>query len=86
MTQENPTKRPTIDEVVRRFRNLRDSYSRRKLRSRIIMKDMGNLSTSACLTLSLEPPSGFARHWWNRVGYTLRGIPPLPARPRRTFM
>ncbi|OCH90194.1 hypothetical protein OBBRIDRAFT_826068 [Obba rivulosa] len=36
MVQDDPSKRPTIDEVISRFAELRKSLSRRKLRSRLV--------------------------------------------------
>jgi hypothetical protein len=39
MVQDNPSKRPTMDEVVRRFDVIRRGLSSWKLRSRIIPRD-----------------------------------------------
>ncbi|KAJ3005556.1 hypothetical protein NUW54_g4286 [Trametes sanguinea] len=38
MMQEDPEKRPTIDEVVQRFHSLHDTLTTRKLRSRVVHK------------------------------------------------
>lgn len=39
MVQDDPGKRPNIDEVVARFQRIHDSLSRWRLRSRMIYRD-----------------------------------------------
>lgn len=39
MVQDDPSKRPTIDEVVARFEKLRKALPWWKLRSRLVRKD-----------------------------------------------
>jgi hypothetical protein len=86
MTQEEVTKRPDIDAVARRFHILLDSFTKCKLRSRLRLRKDADPDTVEALSLLIDPPSGFVRHWWNRIGYNWRGIPPLPTRSRRPFM
>lgn len=61
MVQDDPTKRPTMDEVVTRFREIKNKLSTWKLRSRIARKN------------ELWPVTAFrtVRHWYWTVGYTL---------------
>lgn len=44
MVQDDPDKRPTIDEVVERFDNIRASLSAWKLRSRIVHRKDSNIA------------------------------------------
>lgn len=39
MIQDDPVKRPKMDEVVHRYGVIRDALSTRKLRSRIVWRD-----------------------------------------------
>lgn len=39
MVQDDPTQRPTIDEAIRRFSEIRKTLSWWKLRSRLVQKD-----------------------------------------------
>ncbi|KAJ7147612.1 hypothetical protein C8R43DRAFT_889589 [Mycena crocata] len=68
MTAEDPSKRPTINAVVDRFDEVRRALSAWKLRSRPIP-----LKESRWATLYHAIP-----HWYRRIGYILRGIPPVP--------
>ena len=72
MVQEDPTKRPTMDEVVTRFAEMRKKLSTWKLRSRMVRKNEIWL-IAAWRTVS---------HWYRTVGYVLTrkaAIPePLP--------
>ena len=68
MTVEKPEERPTMEEVVRRFEEIRKGLSSWKLRSRVI-----NRSDWALF--------GFFRffaHWRRRVVYIVKRIPPIP--------
>jgi hypothetical protein len=68
MVQDDPTKRPSIDEVATRFSVIRKKLGTIKLRSRIgrrtelfgLVRDLAHIFTSA--------------------RYILQGIPPIPAR------
>jgi hypothetical protein len=59
MVQNEPTKRPTMDEVVTRFSDIKSKLSTWKLRSRIARK------------YELWPVTAWktARHWYRTVGY-----------------
>jgi hypothetical protein len=61
MVQNDPTKRPTMDEVVTRFSGIRGKLSSWKLRSRIARKN------------ELWPVTAWrsVRHWYRTVGYVL---------------
>ena len=61
MVQNDPTKRPTMDEVVTRFSQIRGKLSSWKLRSRIARKN------------ELWPVTAWrsVRHWYHTVGYFL---------------
>jgi len=68
MVQEDPQKRPTIDEVVRRFHEIQGRLSMWKLRSRLAKEN--------------EPIiSGVFRsfaHWTRQVGIIVKRVPPIP--------
>jgi hypothetical protein len=59
MVQTNPTKRPTMDEVVARFSEIRGKLSLWKLRSRIARKN------------EFWPVTAWksVSHWYRTVGY-----------------
>ena len=61
MVQTDPTKRPTMDEVVTRFSEIRGKLSAWKLRSRIARKN------------ELWPVTAWksVSHWCRTVGYVL---------------
>ncbi|VDC04965.1 unnamed protein product [Peniophora sp. CBMAI 1063] len=66
MTQEDPSKRPKIDEVVERFAEIRASLSEKKLRSRV--KDR----------LTQYPAFFGLRFRLRRLRLSLGGISPIP--------
>ncbi|KAL1746522.1 kinase-like domain-containing protein [Schizophyllum fasciatum] len=68
MVQNDPAKRPTMDEVVERFNKILGSLSTWKLRSRL-RKEGDCAPHSAYLSIV---------HWRRRLGFILRGIPALP--------
>jgi hypothetical protein len=68
MTQVDPMKRPTMDEVVSRFANIRASLNVWTLRSRIAPR--GEFFVA---TVWRAVP-----HWKRRIGYMLRGLPAIP--------
>ncbi|TFK74319.1 hypothetical protein BDN72DRAFT_81440 [Pluteus cervinus] len=71
MVQDDPTKRPTIDEVVTRFDKICKELSSWKLRSRPIPR-RGTIS------------KGLRRHidhWKRRLDYIKQDVPPIPLRP-----
>ncbi|EGN92979.1 hypothetical protein SERLA73DRAFT_190357 [Serpula lacrymans var. lacrymans S7.3] len=68
MVQDDPAKRPSMDEVVIRFEKLRQELSTWKLRSRVIDKE--NDDTMGFF--------GGLTHWTRRVSFMIRRIPPVP--------
>jgi hypothetical protein len=61
MVQDDPTKRPKMDEVVTRFREVKDKLSTWKLRSRIVRHD-------EIWPLAVYRSVG---HWSRTLGYVL---------------
>ncbi|KAJ6629435.1 hypothetical protein B0H10DRAFT_1776589 [Mycena sp. CBHHK59/15] len=70
MTLTDPQKRPKIDEVVSRFEAIVSGLSSWKLRSRVRKKS----------DFYLDIPE-IAKHWYRRIGYIIRRVPPIPVRP-----
>ncbi|KAF8836451.1 hypothetical protein BDN67DRAFT_974164 [Paxillus ammoniavirescens] len=68
MVQDDPSKRPTMDEVVARFEGIRRALSRSKLRSRVVSKDESRFDAVF---------RGIA-HWTRRMRFVIRRIPPVP--------
>lgn len=68
MTHDDPSKRPTMDEVVERFEIIRNGLGSSKLRARVVKtKD--------------SPIAGFFRalgYWNRRVDFAVSGTPPIP--------
>ncbi|TFK74345.1 hypothetical protein BDN72DRAFT_813283 [Pluteus cervinus] len=73
MVQDDPAKRPTIDDVVVRFEEICKGLSSWKLRSRPTPKKE--------LVFYIIPR--VCRHWIRRVGYVVRRIPPIPSQRAR---
>ncbi|KAF9230285.1 hypothetical protein BU15DRAFT_91146 [Melanogaster broomeanus] len=68
MVQPDPTKRPTMDQVVARFDRIRRGLSRWKLRSRVVDKEEA----------VLERVTRTASHWTRRIMLVARGVPAIP--------
>ena len=69
MVERDPSKRPTMDEVMERFHAIRSNLSSWKLRSRVVDKEESLLD-------------GVVRgtsHWMRRVKFMSRGVPAIPA-------
>jgi hypothetical protein len=68
MVQEDPTKRPTMVEVVARFAEIRSKLSTWKLRSRMARKN------------EIWPVAVWrtASHWYRTIGYVLSRKAPIP--------
>jgi hypothetical protein len=68
MVQEDPTKRPTMDEVVFRFAEIKGKLTTRKLRSRMSRKN------------EIWPVTAWRSvgHWYRTVGYVLARKAALP--------
>ncbi|KAH7920628.1 hypothetical protein BV22DRAFT_1097836 [Leucogyrophana mollusca] len=70
MVRDDPNKRPTMDEVVSRFDEIRKGLGNWKLRSRVVDKEEGAVS-------GLFRGAG---HWARRVKFIAGGVPAIPAR------
>ncbi|KIJ16754.1 hypothetical protein PAXINDRAFT_168241 [Paxillus involutus ATCC 200175] len=68
MVQKDPSKRPTMDEVVERFDAIRAGLTMWKLRSRVINK-RENL---------LEGVVRGTSYWMRRIGFVAMGVPAVP--------
>lgn len=71
MIQSDPSKRPTMDEVIARFDDVRRGLSRWKLRSRVVdhEEDM------------IEKLIHTTSHWRRRISFVVRGVPAIPKLP-----
>lgn len=70
MVQDDPKKRPNMDEVVARFETIRASLSSWKLRSRVVpRKDM-----------FYHGIIHGAKHWIRRIGFVVKRVPPIPGK------
>jgi serine/threonine protein kinase len=67
MVQDDPTKRPTIDEVVTRFAEIQKGLSSWKLRSRVIGKREWPYL-----------PQRIVGHWYRRIRSIILRVPALP--------
>jgi hypothetical protein len=68
MVQEDPTKRPTMDEVVSRFSEIKNTLGTWKLRSRFARKNEMWVVT-AWRTVG---------HWYRTLGYVLARKAAIP--------
>ncbi|KAF5376396.1 hypothetical protein D9757_008690 [Collybiopsis confluens] len=75
MTQDDPTKRPRMSEVVSRFAEIRKSLSWWKLRSRVSNKRI------PLIFHRLYSPF----HWIKQLSYIIRRIPAIPDYTRATL-
>lgn len=71
MVQKDPSKRPTMAQVVQQFDTIRAGLSERKLRSRVVDK-----GESAYHNITRG-----ASHWIRQIGFIARGIPAIPKYP-----
>ncbi|TFK74300.1 kinase-like protein [Pluteus cervinus] len=71
MVQDDPVKRPTIDEVVTRFQEICKEQTSWKLRSRPAPRRRENIFKAIPHQLG---------HWTRRIGYIARRIHPIPSR------
>jgi len=67
MTAEDPARRPTIDDVIERFKSIRKRLSSWKLRSRLLRVSDSRLSIYSIA------------HWYLTIGYVLGRLPPIPS-------
>jgi hypothetical protein len=70
MVQDEPAKRPTMDQVVERFSRVRSDLTNSKLRTRIPDRDEGAFKA---LYRGLS-------HLGHRAQYTISGLPAVPSR------
>jgi hypothetical protein len=68
MVQEDPMKRPTMDEVVTRFSGIKNKLRTRKLRSRLARKK----------EMWLVKVWRTVGHWYRTVGYVLSRKAAIP--------
>jgi len=68
MTNPDPLKRPTMDEVVSRYREIQQGLSSWKLRQKVVRSDEIFLTTIFKST----------RHLGRTMMYIVKRIPPLP--------
>jgi hypothetical protein len=61
MVQDDPTRRPKMDEVVSRFLEIKNKLSTRKLRSRLVRRN------------EIWPVAAWRTvgHWYRTIGYVL---------------
>ena len=71
MVQTDPSKRPTMDEVVERFETIRGGLGKWKLRSRVVDSDQS----------VLERTFGAAWHWVRQLEFVVRRLPSVPRPP-----
>ena len=71
MVQKDPSKRPTMDEVVQRFAAIKPGLSTWKLRSRVVSKGE---KTYHSVTRGTS-------HWMRQIGFIARGISAVPTSP-----
>lgn len=71
MVQTDPSKRPTMDEVVERFETIRLSLGKWKLRSRVVDTDQSKL----------EGIFSAAWHWLRQFEFVMRRLPAIPRPP-----
>ncbi|KAJ7129849.1 kinase-like domain-containing protein, partial [Mycena crocata] len=69
MVAEDPAKRPTIEEVIKRFSLIQNGLSSWKLRSRVVKAEDQNTVFHRSIA-----------HWYHRIGYILRRVPAVPKR------
>ncbi|KAL0952417.1 hypothetical protein HGRIS_006691 [Hohenbuehelia grisea] len=72
MVQDDPSKRPTMDEVVKRFDGIRASLSSWTLRSRVARQNDSPLVI----------PFLLLTHWRRRLTYIVKRVPALPSPPK----
>ncbi|KAH0828135.1 hypothetical protein J3R83DRAFT_3810 [Lanmaoa asiatica] len=71
MVQKDPSKRPTMSEVVQRFDAIRVGLSSLKLRSRVVDKGEN----------AYHSVTRGTSHWMRQIGFITRGIPAVPTSP-----
>ncbi|KIK41252.1 hypothetical protein CY34DRAFT_806284 [Suillus luteus UH-Slu-Lm8-n1] len=72
MVQNDPSKRPTMEQAVEQFDTIRQSLSTWKLRSRVTARDEG----------PLEHMYHGAAHWRRRIGFIVKRVSAVPRLPQ----
>ncbi|KAG1767444.1 hypothetical protein EDD22DRAFT_875894 [Suillus occidentalis] len=72
MVQNDPSKRPTMEQAVERFDTIRQNLSTWKLRSRVTARDEG----------PLEHMYHGAAHWRRRIGFIVKRVSAVPRLPQ----
>lgn len=73
MVQDDPSKRPTMEQAVERFDSIRQRLSTWKLRSRVTTRDEGHF----------EHVYYGAAHWRRRIGFVVSRVSAFPPAPRQ---
>jgi len=76
MVQDDPTKRPNMNEVVKRFEELVQSLSQWKLRSRAAPRML-------YFSQRIQTPLYILSHWKRRIAYIIKGTPAIPTIPQQ---
>lgn len=71
MVQDEPSKRPSSEQALKRFEDIRSKLTSQKLRARVADRDEEGGFSSVTRRLS---------HVYRRVQYSLSGLPPVPTR------
>ncbi|KAG1753331.1 kinase-like domain-containing protein [Suillus lakei] len=72
MVQDDPSKRPTMEQAVERFDSIRENLSTWKLRSRVTARDEG----------PFEHAYHGAAHWRRRIGFIVKRVSAIPVPPQ----
>ena len=70
MVQDDPAKRPTMDEVARRFDDIYNALTTNTLRARLVNRE----EQSEDILVNV------VSHWYRRLKYAIQGHPAVPSR------
>ena len=76
MVQDDPTKRPNMNEVVKRFEELVQGLSQWKLRSRAAPRML-------YFSQRIQTPLYILSHWKRKITYIIKGTPAIPIVPQQ---
>ena len=71
MVQDDPAKRPNMNEVVLRFEEIVQGLSQRKLRSRTALRFL-------YFSQKIQIPLHIASHWVRKITYIMKKTPAIP--------
>ena len=74
MVQDDPTKRPSMSEVIKRFDELVQGLTQWKLRSRAAPRML-------YFSQRMRTPLHIISHWKRKVTYIINKTPPIPTIP-----